>query len=172
MKKKNILLAYASRYGSTKEIAEEVGEILRDRGLTVDVKNVMTVTDLSGYDAVVIGSPIHMGKWIVEAVDFIKINQNELRKVPVAVFSVGFSVRHPHEENLRKAKASIAAIRPYIHPLDVGIFGGKIDFDLLVEPDRQILLLAGAEDGDFRDWDEITAWASGLEALLVPPVAP
>jgi menaquinone-dependent protoporphyrinogen oxidase len=169
MKTKKILIAYASRYGSTKEISEEIGEILRETGLLVDVRNVMAVDNLSDYDGAVIGSAIHMGKWLVEAVDFVKLHQNELRKVPVAVFSVGFSVHDPTEENLRKAKASIVAIRPYVHPFNVGIFGGKIDFDLLDEPDRQILLLAGVDTGDFRDWEAVSAWAGGLEAFLAPP---
>jgi menaquinone-dependent protoporphyrinogen oxidase len=164
-----VLIAYASRYGSTREIAEAIAEVLQEQGVESDVKDVLEITNISGYDGIVIGSPIYMGKWLVEAVDFVKLFQEDLRKMPVALFTVGFSMREPTEDNRQKALTSIHAIRPYVHPLDVGIFAGKIDLGELSEADRQIISLSGAASADFRDWEEIAAWAGELNAILEPP---
>jgi menaquinone-dependent protoporphyrinogen oxidase len=163
-----ILVAYASRYGSTKEISEEIAATLSEEGMDVEVKNVIDITDLTGYKGVVIGSPIYMGKWLPEAVDFLQVHQEQLRMMPVAVFAVGFSMKDPSDENRQRAKASLAAIRPYVHPFDVGIFAGKLVINDLSDADRDIIRMAQGEEGDFRNWDEITAWASGLEWLFQP----
>nr|HQD26703.1 flavodoxin domain-containing protein [Methanoculleus thermophilus] len=61
-----ILVAYATRYGSTADVAEAIGDELRKSGADVDVKPVGEVRDLSLYRAAVIGSPIYMGKWLPE----------------------------------------------------------------------------------------------------------
>ncbi|PKL55421.1 MAG: flavodoxin, partial [Methanomicrobiales archaeon HGW-Methanomicrobiales-6] len=76
-----ILVAYATRYGSTAEVAEAIGEELRKAGITVDVQPVGEVQDLSPYRAAVIGSPIYMGKWLPESQVFIEKNQQYLRTI-------------------------------------------------------------------------------------------
>jgi menaquinone-dependent protoporphyrinogen oxidase len=157
-----VLVAYATRYGSTKEIAEEIAQVLSESGVAAEVANVMDVDLLEGYGAAIIGSPIYMGKCLPEAVDFVRQFQTPLRHIPVALFVVGFSMKEPTEENRRHALASIEAIKPYLHPLDVGIFSGKMVIEDLEVPDRQIVTMAGEVGGDFRDWDEIAGWAGGL----------
>lgn len=166
MGNKRILVAYASRYGSTGEISQEIGEVLRSSGMSVDVRNVCEVTDLSGYQGAVIGSPIYMGKWLPEAAEFVRQFQEDLRDMPVAVFAVGFSMKEPTESNRQYALTAVHTIRPYVHPFDIGLFGGKITYGSLSTADRDMIRMSGAEEGDFRDWDEITAWASGLIALF------
>ncbi|NYT06299.1 MAG: flavodoxin [Methanomicrobiales archaeon] len=166
---RKILVAYASRYGSTREIAEAIAEVLRERDMEVDVANVVEISRIAGYDGIVIGSPIYMGKWLVEAVDFVKLFQSDLHKMAVAVFAVGFSMRDPTPDNRRNAVAAIQAIRPYVHPLDVGIFAGRLVLSELSVPDRQIVAMSASAEGDFRDWDEIASWAGELETILSPP---
>jgi menaquinone-dependent protoporphyrinogen oxidase len=168
MAEEKILVAYATRYGSTREIAEEIAEVLGERDYSTDVVNVMDVSDVSAYAGIVIGSPIYMGKWLHEAVDFVKVNQDALRQMPVVVFAAGFSMKDPTEKNREKARASITAIRPYVHPLDIGIFAGTLTLEGLSESDAQIIKMAGAEGGDFRDWDEISAWAIEIESFFKP----
>ena len=163
---KKILVVYASRYGSTGEIAEEIAEVLQESGVDVSVSNVMDVGSVSDYEGVVIGSPIYMGKWLPEAVDFVKNFQNDLRSVPVAVFAAGFSMREPTERNRESGRAAISVIRPYLHPFEVGIFAGKLTLDALSVADAEIIKMAGVAPGDFRDWDEIAAWAGDLEPLF------
>ena len=167
MAEKNILVVYASRYGSTGEIAEEIAEVLQDSGVDVAVvSNVMEIETVAGYDGVVIGSPIYMGKWLPEAVDFVKNFQDDLRHVPVAVFAAGFSMKEPTEQNRESGRAAISVIRPYVHPFDIGIFAGKLAIDGLSGADAEIIKMTGVMEGDFRDWDEIAAWAGDLEPFF------
>ena len=79
-----ILVAYASQTGSTVGVAETVGKQLSVGGAIVDVRPVKEVTDLNGYRAVVVGSAIHCGKWMPEAVKFVEANQDRLRRIPTA----------------------------------------------------------------------------------------
>ncbi|MCK5352931.1 hypothetical protein KAJ77_10120, partial [bacterium] len=67
-----ILIAYASEFGTTGEVAVAIGDVLCQEGNTVETKWVKNVKDLNNYDAVIIGSPIQKGKWISEAKEFVK----------------------------------------------------------------------------------------------------
>src|SRR5215510_2394587 len=85
-----VLVAYASKHHSTAEIAEEIGKIIRyTDGLEVDVREVSTVTDLSPYGAVVLGSAVYMGQWQPAAAEFLKVHERELAQRPVWLFSSG-----------------------------------------------------------------------------------
>ena len=85
-----ILVAYASKYHATAEIAEEIGKTLRQTaGLEVVVRDVSTVTHLSPYDAVVLGSAVYIGQWQESAAQFLKTHERELAQRPVWLFSSG-----------------------------------------------------------------------------------
>jgi flavodoxin len=84
---KKILVAYATRAGSTVQVAEMIGQTLSATGVTVDVKPVKSVADLRDY-AVVVGSAIRMGQWLPEAVDLVKKNQARRNQVSTAIFTV------------------------------------------------------------------------------------
>ena len=86
---KSVLVAYASRYGATAEIAAKIGETLAAAGLTVDVREVDAVTDLSAYPAVVFGSAVYAGMWQKNAVKFLKREEANLAARPVWFFSSG-----------------------------------------------------------------------------------
>lgn len=51
----HILVAYATKKGSTAEIAQAIGTELISAGHAIDVKELGTVTSPAGYHAVVIG---------------------------------------------------------------------------------------------------------------------
>jgi menaquinone-dependent protoporphyrinogen IX oxidase len=57
-----ILVAYATKYGATAGIAEKIGQVLRQAGLLTDVLPVDRVSDLTPYEAVVLGSAVYIGK--------------------------------------------------------------------------------------------------------------
>ena len=84
-----ILVAYASKYGSTMEIARKVGDVLTTAGLKVDVGAAEKVTDLTPYDAVVLGSAVYAGTWRQEAVKFLEDYKASLTRIPVWLFSSG-----------------------------------------------------------------------------------
>ena len=85
----SILIAYATRYGSTQEVAERIAATLREGGLTVDVHPVKQVRTLDGYRAVVVGAPLYMFNWLKEARDFVSRHRAALATRPVAVFALG-----------------------------------------------------------------------------------
>lgn len=161
-----ILVAYATRYGSTAEVAEAIGDELRKAGVDVDVRPVGEVQDLSPYRAAVIGSPIYMGKWLPEPQVFIEKNQQRLRTIPVAYFSVGLTVTDRSPEILRKAEASMDAVRMLVNPVEVGIFPGKLESSGLSFTDRTIVKMIRAKTGDFRDWEIVRSWAQAVHRKL------
>ena len=69
-----VLVVYATKYGATAEIAEKIGQVLRQAGLRTDVLPADGVSDLTPYKAVVLGSAVYIGKWRKEAVKFLQAN--------------------------------------------------------------------------------------------------
>jgi len=84
-----LLVAYASKYGSTAEIADVIGDELQKRHYEVDVKSVDDVDSLAGYDGFVIGSALYAGGWMKPAAEFLLSNQDSLAGHPVWLFSSG-----------------------------------------------------------------------------------
>ena len=161
-----ILVAYATRYGSTADVAEAIGDELRKAGETVDVRPITDITDLSSYRAVVIGSPIYMGRWLPESQVFIEKNQQFLRTIPVAYFAVGLTVKEGTPELIRKAEASMDQVRLLVNPVEVGVFPGKLETGRLTIADHAIVKLIRAEAGDFRDPGAVRAWAQAVREKI------
>ena len=84
---KKVLVAYATKCGSTIEVAQAIGDTFSQNGVSVDVKTIKEISDISGYDAAIVGSAIRMAQWLPEATDFIKSHQSQLNKMPTAIFS-------------------------------------------------------------------------------------
>lgn len=160
--KDKILVAYATRYGSTADVAEAIGDELRTMGADVDVRPVNKVQELTPYRAVVIGSPIYMGKWLPESQVFIEKNQQRLRSVPVAFFAVGLTTTDENPEVIRKAEASMDAVRMLVTPVEAGIFPGRLESSALSLTDRAIITMIRAKTGDFRDFQVVRAWAQAV----------
>jgi menaquinone-dependent protoporphyrinogen oxidase len=165
--KNRVLVCYATKYGSTEEIAREIGAVLQGEGLATDVIPVDQVTDLTQYRAVIIGSPIYMGKWLHGPQQFVRDHRYALSHRKVAAFSVGYSLRDKLLDHLRNADRAVDAIRLYVDLVDVAMFAGRVVTDRMSEADRAILTLGGVEPGDFRDWDEIRAWAKKTAGFLI-----
>jgi len=162
-----ILVCYATRYGSTREIAQIIGEELMNAGYEVTVSALSEVTDPGIYDAVIIGSPLYMGKWLAEARDFVSRFRHPLEERPVAVFSVGYSLRERTMENLQNIDASLeASVKIFISPIHTGYFAGSVNPDIMTPADKTIVTLSGALPGDYRDPSEVRRWARELPALF------
>jgi len=170
--KEKILVAYASRCGSTGGVADVIGRVLCEKGACVDVLHVKSVQDLMSYGAVVIGSAIHSDQWLSEASDFVIQNRNVLSRVPVAYFLTCLTLVHPTEENRRKALGFLDPLRsqvPDVIPVDTGLFAGVLDYDKLSFMVRMVMKAKmkekGVDEGDYRDWPSIRSWASSVACL-------
>lgn len=161
-----ILVAYASRAGSTGEVAEAIGEVLCDADAAVDVRLAKDVTDVSPYRAVVVGSAIYMGRWMSEAVKFVETHRDALSRVPVAYFTVCLTMKDDTEENRRTVAAYLDPVREVVQPVDVGLFAGRLDSSMLSFFYRLIIKMMKQPEGDYRNWEAIRAWAGELVPLL------
>ena len=157
-----ILVAYATRAGSTAEVAEEIGATLRANGATVDVRAIKSVRDVNGYDAAIIGSAIRMGSWLPEMVDFIKANQASLNAIPIALFTVHILNTGEDEASRAAQQAYLNPIRLLVKPTDDVFFSGKIALEPLSFVDRLMVKMVNPPVGDYRDWDKIRAWSSAV----------
>jgi len=164
-----ILIAYASRAGSTGEVAEAIAEVLCQEDLAVDLRLAQNVSDVSAYRAVVVGSAIYMGRWLSEAVDFLEAHRDALSRTPVACFTVCLTIKDDTDENRRTVAAYFDPVRervPEVRPRDVGLFAGSLQGDNLSALYRLIVKTMDMPEGDYRDWTSIQAWAQKLPRLL------
>ena len=159
---KRVLVAYASKYGSTGGVADAIGKEFCSKEMATNVALIRNAGNLSSYQGVVIGSAIYMGKWLSEATDFVKENREILRQVPVAYFLVCMTLSRPTEENRAKALSYMDLILkavPEIKPVGIGAFAGAMNYDNPSWINKKILKSKGTPEGDFRDWNVIRAWA-------------
>lgn len=163
----SVLIAYATRSGSTQEVAERIAAMLRESGLTVDVQPVKQVQTLDGYRAVVVGSPLYMSAWLKEARHFLSRHRGTLTTMPVAVFALG-----PTEDKqkdwaeTREQFDKVLSQFPWLTPVAAELFGGRFDPARLTFPYNLIPALKRMPVNDIRDWDAIGAWANGLTDKL------
>jgi menaquinone-dependent protoporphyrinogen oxidase len=168
--KDNVLVAYASKCGSTREVAEAVGKVLAQAGAAVDVKRVQDAKDLKSYNAVLLGTALRMEKPLPEAVRFAKKHRAALCAVPVACFSVGLAMKQDTPENREKTKRILTPLLDELQsPVSVGLFGGKLDYTTLPAVFRWMFsqdTSGELAEGDWRDWKAIDAWTKDLIPLL------
>lgn len=158
-----LLVTYASKYGATREIAEKMGEVLRNAGIQADVLPVNKVSALEPYQAVVLGSAVYVGKWQKEAGEFLKDNEKTLADRTVWLFSSGPTGEGDPVTLLEgwRLPDELKPVAERIHPRDITIFGGfinpaKVNF---IEK-AAVKNLVKKPFGDFRDWENIVHWAT------------
>lgn len=167
-----ILVTYASRNESTAGVASAIGQTLAETGLQVDVRPVQEVSDLSPYQAVVIGSAIQGGQWLPEAMQFVQRNQAALRQKRCATFLVCMTLAMPKGEQYRAHVATwLEPVRALITPVSEGLFAGSLNIGKISGFRNRIqfrlsVLFGVWREGDHRDWEAIRAWATDLRALL------
>ena len=166
---KKILIAYASRHGSTREIAITIGKVLEDHKFISDVFPSEGVTSLNPYYAVVIGSAVYSGDWLESASELLESFQEQLIQMPVWLFSSGPAVKGDPNKALDgwHFPKSLQAIVSDINPRDIKLFAGKIDAKLLTHDDWLANRSMGGNFGDYRDWDSITEWANSIANNLL-----
>jgi menaquinone-dependent protoporphyrinogen oxidase len=159
-----ILVAYASKHGSTAGIARRIAERLSQRGHDAEARSVDELDRLDRPEAVVLGSAVYAGSWRNEAVAFVERHEQELRLIPVWLFSSG--PLGDHVEDLEEQPRQLEHVRRAIAPRDHRMFFGALDLRVLSFGERMIVKAVKAPAGDFRDWDDIDTWADGIDVAL------
>lgn len=163
-----ILVAYATRAGSTAEVADRIGGILAKRGAVADVKPLGDVGTVENYHAVVIGSAVRAGRVLPEARDFVLANRSALRKVPTALFVVCMTLKDDTPENRKVVDAYLDPLRAEVTPVASGLFAGRLDYSRLGFFTRLVAkYMANAPEGDYRDWRAIEQWAENIAHLVI-----
>lgn len=157
-----ILVAYASKMGATREIAEAISDELRNRGLSVDLRDMRQTISLNDYDAVVLGSAVYSSRWRPEATRFVRHHADGLASRAVWLFESGWIGPKPDHPRVtdggRRRSRQIAAAPPVV-------FGGRLDPELARGVvDRAV---ARSMPGDARDFAQIRAWAGTVADTLM-----
>lgn len=145
-----VLVVYATRNGSTGQVAQAIGTAVTATGASAQVVTAASVREpLAHWDLAVLGAPIYSGRWHRDAHRFLRRHRAELASVPVAVFGMG--PRRDDEEAWRRSRDQLdraLARTAWLVPVAVGLFGG-------VDPPRR----NRTGGRDLRDWTEIGDWA-------------
>jgi menaquinone-dependent protoporphyrinogen oxidase len=163
-----ILVAYATKYGATAEIAENIGEVLREKNFQVDVLPPNQVRNLKSYAAVVLGSAVYIGQWRKEAVKFLKNGEEVLSTLPVWLFSSGPAGEGDPGELVKgwRYPKGLQAVIERIRPRDIVIFHGALNREKMNFFESWIIKNVKSPIGDFRDWSAIKSWAESIAAEL------
>jgi menaquinone-dependent protoporphyrinogen oxidase len=158
---RTILVAYATKKGSTREVAEAIGATLGEHGIDVDIRPAGEVTSLEAYAGVVLGGALYTGRWHADARGFLRAHSEALESIPLTVFAMG--PKTLEEDDVADARAqldSALAKTPTVVPSLVAIFGGVVD------PTKLRFPFSRLPATDARDWDAIRAFAEQVGLLL------
>lgn len=167
-----VLVAYGTKHGATRAIAEAIGKTLSAAGLEVDVQQARRVGSIERYRAVVLGSAVYARRWRADALRLLR--RSELGERDVWLFSsgpVGESKGDPEQlERLTKPKR-VQQIAAEIGAREHVVFGGMVAEDagfIRKTMARRI----PPELRDLRDWDAIETWSKAIAATLTERPVP
>ncbi|MFO7896163.1 MAG: flavodoxin domain-containing protein [Candidatus Cloacimonadales bacterium] len=158
MPTKKILITYASKAGSTAEVARFMQKVMQENELSADLLPIEKVKNIAPYDKIYIGSPIYIGRWRKPARKFIEKQQALLQNKEVYYWLTCLSLTEDDSEKLAAVENYLATERKLVVPKAEGRFGGVIDLKKLSFLERKMIKAVGSPIGDFRDWDKIAAW--------------
>jgi len=162
--KMKVLVAVATKHGSTREIADAIVEELRASGLEVDLRAAGSVIEIASYEAVVFGSAVYTGGWLADATRFAHAHSWALRRMPVWLFSSG-----PiglEGTKLLGDRPEVPELLKLTQAREHRVFRGKLDKQNLDAVDRYVTRVVQAPEGDFRDWEAVRDWARSIAASL------
>ena len=171
-----IQIIYASFHGSTAQIAEYMGKKLEKIGISVSVKSIDDDIDFTACNGIIMGAPIHRGKWMTEAEEYIKKHSKKLEQLPFACFYTCMSkAKQPPSKDtldeLSSYQSAMADLFPTLSPSHIGSFAGVLDYDkcsfLAKLVMWSILSKNDLEAGDYRDWQAIEKWLSFTTNYLI-----
>lgn len=165
---KNVLVAWATRFGSTEEVAHAIADDLLKQSFAVKALPMNEVKGLDRYDAVVLGFALYIGRIHKDARRFLATYKDQLMRAPVAVFCLG--PVHAEEKEFAEARRQLdkqLTAFPWLSPVSLEIVGGRLDPQKLGLM-RFLPALHNMPTSDARNWEAIHAWANHLPAALQP----
>ena len=160
------LVVYGTKSGCTEGIAQRIGERFAAAGSSVEVFPAEQAPDPSAYDAVVVGSGVRAGSWHSAAKSWVETNAASLKDRPVAFYTCGLTITDEGKADEVRAYTDPLIEATGVRPVDVGLFAGWNEPKAFGFAERTIMKLMKAPQGDFRDWDEIDAWADEIAPAL------
>lgn len=161
-----ILIVYAGKYGTTHTVCEILKCKFKEKGDEVTISRADALTSPVPYDALVLACPLYLGKWLKYFVEYIERYKAHMNDQPVAVCTIGYTLKDGDEKNLTIAKNANALLRIYTKPVIEGYFAGRINMGILDKGDRDVAILAGMKEGDYLDAEAICKWAGEARELL------
>lgn len=159
----NILVAYATRTGSSEEVAQSIADVLRSHALPVDLRPAYNVHAIDQYTAVIICVALYGGRFHRDVRRFFTEHRHALAKLPVALFVLG--PVHSEEKEWTDARRQLENELkrfPWLSPVDQQIVGGKFDSARLLFPFKLIPALRKMPASDVRDWNLIQSLSNKL----------
>lgn len=167
-----VLIAYATKYGSTAEVAAAIAKTFEEEGVSTELLDVHSVRDLHDYRAVVFGAPLYNTRLLRAGRHFLTRHRQALAEMPVAMFVLGpLGYGEKNEKTPEKQFERALGRNAEIRPLSTALFGGVIDQGKLRAPDKYSPPLKRFFPlTDVRDWQAIEAWAIGVLDQLKPRI--
>jgi menaquinone-dependent protoporphyrinogen oxidase len=157
-----ILITYSSKHGATKGIASAIYKEIAKEHKEVELEEVGKVGDISGFDAVILGSAVYAGSWRRDAATFASENKSQLKKLKLWTFSSG-PVGEPKEnQKIEPIGTSIIKLMEELKPIEHKVFPGNLDKSALNFAEKGIIKIVKATYGDYRDFEEIRSWATSI----------
>ena len=158
-----VLVTVGSRHGSTREIGAEIADVLERAGHTVILLDPDEVTSLDGFDAVVLGSSVYVGRLSASVRALADRLEGPLAESPLWLFwsgPIGNPPRPTEEPD------DVAYLARRLSPLGQHEFGGRVERGELGMAERALVAMVGAKPGDYRDFEDVDAWAATIAATL------
>jgi len=167
-----VLVAYSTRHGSTSAIAREVYDVLREEGITADLRSITTLDgeDLGVYTGFILGSGVLWARLMPNFKKFLVRNREHWKGRPTALFSVSATIASDTPANRKRVASYVRATTRGIHelkPFSIGAFPGRITQSKLSLAEKAVIALLAAlarrdGDGDFLDFKTVRVWAKEI----------
>lgn len=169
---KKIFVIYSTLSGCTTTIAKRIGVDLIAYGARPFVVSVEEMPHIaSDADAVIFGSGMRMGKFHKDAREWLMANVDTFSQLPTAFFSVGLRPASPQANGMVQAErdldAAVTSLGGTLHPVSSVVLPGWKRSEGFNTMEKLALRVYPLEDGDYRDWDKVDAWAREVAPVLL-----
>ena len=177
-----ILIAYGTSEGHTAKIAQYLADVIREHGseaFVVDVERAV-VGRPDGYDGVIVGASVHMGRHERYVLDYVRQNRDTLERLPSAFFSVSLVAHDKSDEARKEVEGYVEGFVQQTgwQPRKIGRFAGALLYTQYGFFKRWIMKKIAREkespdtdtsrDYVYTDWHGVRRFAEEFLEILIP----